>query len=118
MIGQMLTAWLRNYQFLAATVKDLTWNQWRLLVAQSECGSALWKALLGASGPASPSSGEQAKVVESGGLEKVAIERLKSGFAPPREIYDAQNRDRIDWSSVPGWARAPDPEIFEGAHEG
>jgi hypothetical protein len=51
-------------------------------------------------------------------LEQVATERLKSGFAPPREIYDAQNRDRIDWSRVPRWASAPDPEMFEGGHEG
>jgi hypothetical protein len=52
-------------------------------------------------------------------LIKVAKERLSKGLAPPREIYDVQNRDRIDWGNVPDWARSIDPELFEGcAHEG
>lgn len=51
-------------------------------------------------------------------LEQLTARRLQAGLAPPREIYDVRNRGRIDWSHVPIWAIAPDPEIFEGAHEG
>jgi hypothetical protein len=54
----------------------------------------------------------------AGDLKTLAMQRMQSGFAPPREIYDAQNRGQIDWSSVPDWARPIDPEMFEGGHEG
>jgi hypothetical protein len=34
-------------------------------------------------------------------------------------VYEAQNRNRIDWTKMPEWARPADPELFEGAgHEG
>jgi len=40
-------------------------------------------------------------------------------LAAPREIYDIRNRDRVDWSTLPEWARPSDPDLFEGcAHEG
>jgi hypothetical protein len=51
-------------------------------------------------------------------LQRQAAERLRQGLAPPREIYEVQNRCRIDWSKVPDWARPSEPELFEGAHEG
>ena len=50
--------------------------------------------------------------------EERARQRTQQGLAPPREIYDVRNRGRIDWSNVPDWAKAVDPELFEGAHEG
>jgi hypothetical protein len=52
-------------------------------------------------------------------LENRARRRMRQGLAPPRQIYDIRNRDRVDWSTLPEWARPSDPELFEGcAHEG
>lgn len=48
-----------------------------------------------------------------------AVQRMKNGLAPPREIYLAPYRNLIDWSSFPEWARPSDPEMYEGtSHEG
>jgi hypothetical protein len=123
MLDWMLTNYWKNCRFLSEKVADVTWKQWQLLVAQSQLGFKVWNAMLGGASPMTPSSEPQGKVVEPpaaapDNLAKVALERLKSGFAPPREIYDVRNRDKIDWLSVPDWARAPDPEMFEGGHEG
>jgi hypothetical protein len=44
---------------------------------------------------------------------------MRQGLAPPREVYEVQNRGRIDWTTAPDWARPADPELFEGCgHEG
>ena len=52
-------------------------------------------------------------------LVRRARERMKLGLAPPREIYLAPHRDRIDWGEFPDWARPSDPEAFGGnPHEG
>jgi hypothetical protein len=52
-------------------------------------------------------------------LQGTARERLQKGLAPPRQIYEVQNRSKIDWATVPDWARPVDPEVFEGCtHEG
>jgi hypothetical protein len=52
-------------------------------------------------------------------LEERAIARMHRGLPPPREVYDVQNRARVDWTSAPDWARPVDPELFEGCgHEG
>ncbi len=47
-------------------------------------------------------------------LEQCAVERLRQGLAPPREIYQLPHRNRLDWSALPDWARRCDPELFEG----
>jgi len=124
MIDWMLASYQRNYQFLSKAVTNMSGNQWRLLATQSQLGINLWNAMLGVF-PHFDSSGEQqGEFVASGNantaasLESRATERLKSGFAPPREIYDVQNRGRIDWTSLPDWARPVDPDLFEGGHEG
>jgi len=53
------------------------------------------------------------------GLETLALNRARSGLAPPNEIYEAPNRGRVDWSKFPEWARPADPELFEECvHEG
>jgi hypothetical protein len=124
MIDWMMDRCLRNYRFLSDAVTDVTRTQWKFLSAQSQFSFSLWNALLGHSPSAEPPT-EQPKETAAaksasapGSLEKVAAERLKSGLAPPREIYDVRNRGRIDWSSVPDWARPVDPEMFEGGHEG
>jgi hypothetical protein len=120
MIDWMMSNYQRNYQFLSKAVTNMTGNQWRLLATQSQFGIDLWNAMLGVFPPVGSSGEPQGEVVASGSasLESRATERLKRGFAPPREIYDVQNRGRIDWSSLPDWARPVDPEVFEGGHEG
>jgi hypothetical protein len=46
-------------------------------------------------------------------------EQLQRGLPPPREIYQAQNRDKIDWSQLPIWALPFGPDNFDGCgHEG
>ncbi|NIP85694.1 MAG: hypothetical protein GTO03_09080 [Planctomycetales bacterium] len=46
-------------------------------------------------------------------------ERLQRGLPLPREIYQAQNRDKIDWSQLPIWALPLGPDSFDGCgHEG
>jgi hypothetical protein len=50
---------------------------------------------------------------------ELATQRMRDGFAPPPEIYRIENRNRIDWSKFPSWARQLDPEVFDGCcHEG
>jgi hypothetical protein len=52
-------------------------------------------------------------------LIRLALERTRQGLSPPKQIYEAPYRDRIDWSKFPDWARPSDPELFEGScHEG
>ncbi len=52
-------------------------------------------------------------------LVKEALARVQRGLAAPREIYDVQHRNRIDWSKFPSWARPIDPSLFDGCcHEG
>jgi hypothetical protein len=103
---------------LASYVADATQEQWKFIAAQSRFGLDLWTAMLGNSQPVPFLSSPAEKEKSPASLEKVAAERLKEGFAPPREIYDIRNRGRIDWSGVPDWAKPVDPEIFEGGHEG
>ena len=56
---------------------------------------------------------------ERDALMRRVDERISRGLAPPREIYQVQNRDKVDWSRVPEWARPVDPDMFEGCgHEG
>jgi hypothetical protein len=51
-------------------------------------------------------------------LEQTALEQAREGLPPPRQVYEAQNRNRIDWSRFPCWAQPSDPELFESGHEG
>ena len=124
MLDWMLANYLKRCQFLSDAFQDITWGQWRAVAAQSRIGITLWHALFEVSsqvGSASEEKGEVAKPEVASPptkLETETLERLKSGLAPPREIYDVRNRGRIDWSKVPDWAKPPDPEMFEGGHEG
>ena len=97
------------------------WNQWSILDRHYRAGIQFCDSLLGV--PAS----EQLRPVETVtpadrlaiDLERCALARTREGLAPPKEIYQVQNRERIDWMALPEWARPVDPEVFEGsAHEG
>src|SRR5262245_54402693 len=80
-------------------------NQWQLLDSPYAAGIELLDAAVGA-----PTGTRPALQT----LEQKALERAHKGLPPPREVYQAQNRSRIDWSQFPEWARPIDPEVFEG----
>jgi hypothetical protein len=92
--------------------------QWKLFNAQYRAGLKIMEAALGAgagggagAGPATASDVEK--------LERLAAQRVSQGLPPPREIYQAHVRARIDWTRFPEWARPSDPELFDGCgHEG
>jgi hypothetical protein len=110
------------YQCLSHGLAGTLWWQWLLLDAQFRAGLKLVAALSSGAVPpperepetGAPRAGEDLKEIE----RRVA-ELASKGLPPPREIYEVQNRSRIDWSRFPEWARPVDPEVFEGCgHEG
>jgi hypothetical protein len=110
MIGLLLPPYQGVYECWSQAVTSLVRNQWLLLDAQYAAGIELLDAAAGSRAAAAPAKQT---------LEQYALARVQQGLSPPREIYDAHNRGRIDWSRFPAWARPIDPEAFEGtAHEG
>jgi hypothetical protein len=96
---------------------DLMRRQWEFFDAQCRFGIKMFNTLLCV--PEGKAPLPEHKSEDKPTLEDQAKERMRQGFAPPREIYEVQNRGRIDWSKVPDWARPSDPELFEGCqHEG
>jgi hypothetical protein len=125
MIEWMLTKYMSNCQRLSRAFTEVMWNQWKCLVAQYWFSTNVWNTMLSGSMPASLVSAkkEESAVARPAdaqdSLETRMRDRLSKGLAPPSEIYDVRNRERIDWSKVPDWAKATDPEAFEGCvHEG
>jgi hypothetical protein len=107
---------LPPYQSWVRAMADAVCNHWELANAQYHWGMTVLQALR--SGPWGTAGG-LAKPGDTASLEARAQERMRQGLPPPREIYDVQNRGRIDWTTVPDWARPVDPELFEGCgHEG
>jgi hypothetical protein len=52
-------------------------------------------------------------------LVRRALDRVRKGLPPPRELYDVKYREQIDWLRFPAWARPSDPEVYTGCgHEG
>jgi hypothetical protein len=95
-------------EWWSRAITNMMWQQWKLLDAQYGAGINLLEAVAG-----------QPKMSELETLQQSALERTRKGLRPPREIYNVQNRSRIDWSRFPDWARPIDPEVFEGSvHEG
>jgi hypothetical protein len=112
MFDQMLADYLGSCRCASRALTDMMWNQWKFSVN-------VWEAVWAAPPPGrkDETGPEVAGAPER--LDELVKERLRKGLAPPREIYDIRNRGRIDWSKVPDWARAVDPEVFEGCgHEG
>jgi hypothetical protein len=93
------------------------WNPWLWMMATYRCSIEMIEAWAAAAeAPNSHADKEQQK--EPDILGRRALDRLKNGFAPPREIYDVRNRRQVDWTDVPLWAWPIDPEVFEVGHEG
>jgi len=129
----MFTNYLSSYQSMSRAFTDVMLNQWRWLFTPCQFGIGMMDDfMVGSRRSVAASYTRQATAPEANmeeaplpekesppeTLEQVAMKRLNSGYAPPREIYDVRNRDQIDWSKVPDWAKPVDPELFEGAHEG
>jgi hypothetical protein len=101
-------------------------GHWAMLDVGYRLTSSMWEAtlpLLTTRGPEERPGTETPEPVAAAEattqLVERATNRLAKGLAPPREIYQVQNRSRIDWLQVPDWARPADPEMFEGCgHEG
>jgi hypothetical protein len=108
----IFTSWLSAYRSWGAAATALAWEPWRLLGAH-------YQATLKALGELAPATPPEPTAGSPQDLEQQAVERVRRGLAPRREIYDAQNRGRIDWLKLPEWARPCDPELFgECPHEG
>jgi hypothetical protein len=91
--------------------------QWKLFDAQYETGLKMMEAALGVDPPDKPANEPPPMDVVQ--LQRRAVECISQGLAPPKEIYQAPFRGRIDWGKLPEWARPSDPELFDGrGHEG
>jgi hypothetical protein len=102
-------------EWWAQAVVIIARGQWQLFETPWRAGLQVLQAISGAGEGPDPEPG---KAAEPKSLERQAEERVRKGLAPPREVYDVRNRDRVDWLSFPDWARPSDPDLFEGAHEG
>jgi hypothetical protein len=99
---------------------------WPLQLLQTQCEVGLEIAEVALRIPGGPGAGPGGRAAagppvtdEFRKLEALAVERARRGLPPPRELYRAPYRDRVDWSRLPEWARPVDPEVFEGCgHEG
>jgi hypothetical protein len=109
-------------QYLSRGLAGVARWQWLLLDAQFQAGLKLVAALAPAANPApgcEPRARPHHAPEDLKAIEQRAAELASKGLPPPKEIYEVQNRGRIDWSRFPEWARPVDPEVFEGCgHEG
>jgi len=110
------------------TVKNFLAYQWELFEGPYRVGLTMMEralslplALTSQSGSSDQPGGQAAPTLEEKArrLECQAVERVKQGFAPPKEIYEAHFRKLINWEAFPEWARPTDPEQFSNCgHEG
>ena len=98
---------------------SLVWGQWLML----DTGFKATQTILATAVPGAKVTpvpvAEGTAAGRPDGLVAQALERVHKGLAPPREIYLAPFRGRIDWAELPDWARPSNPDLFEGcSHEG
>jgi hypothetical protein len=126
MTDLMLTNVRDVNRYWSQVVTSLVWGQWQLIDAGLRATSRILEAAAQAPvdtaaqvGFAPQATAGPVPADEAGNLARLAEKRMAQGLAPPREIYDAQYRKRLDWSRFPDWARPSDPDAYEGcAHEG
>src|SRR5262245_66544088 len=97
----MLTDYLNLYESWSRAVTDVAWGPWRLLDSQYRAGVQVLGTVLGAFAGKGAAPARQAQAAAPETLERRAAERLSKGLPPPREVYDAQNRGRVNWSEFP-----------------
>jgi hypothetical protein len=116
----MLTDYWKLYAGWSRTLTSIACGPWQLLARQYDAGIGVLDSMLAAlKGERASQPARPAALSEVAALERAALDRVRQGLSPPREIYAAPNRDRINWARFPDWARPSDPELFEGcAHEG
>jgi len=111
------------YQRWSHTVAGMLAWQWNLFEIQCDVGFNIADAALripndSVADSEAPSVGPR-PADQFPRLETLAFEKVRQGLAPPREIYEAPYRNRIDWLKFPEWARPTDPELFQDCgHEG
>lgn len=113
----LFSTWLSGYECLTQTLAGILRKQCQWLHEQHQLRMKMWTAMK----PLAPTSESVAvpRAENDGALQAKVRERLGKGLAPPREIYDVQNRGHIDWTRIPDWAQPADPDAFEGCgHEG
>jgi hypothetical protein len=94
-------------QCWSRTVMSMVWGQWLML----DTGLRATQTVLASEAPRR--QGGAAELVAA------ALERMRKGLPPPREVYRSPYREQIDWTVFPAWARPSDPTLFEGCtHEG
>lgn len=92
---------------------------WKVWDMQCQIGMSIVDSMLRMTGGREMLSIELKTMERLSSLEEQALERLRKGLSPPREIYELPYRGRVNWSEFPIWARPTDPEVFEGcSHEG
>jgi len=114
---RIFASWLSSYERLSRALTGMVSKQCEWLREQQQLGMKMWSAMMPKMTRRASTTAQASERKST--LEATALERLQKGLAPPREIYDVQNRGRIDWTRVPEWAQPADPESFEGCgHEG
>jgi hypothetical protein len=124
MIDTMLPDSQGVYADWLRMVSSVVRGQWQLLDAQFQAGLDFLKKLADDKKVESEAKGATPPNISTppgslADLETRALERVRKGFPPPPEVYQVQNRSRIDWSRFPEWAWPIDPDLFTGtSHEG
>jgi hypothetical protein len=107
-----------DYDRWSRVVASLLCCPWQLVEVQYRTGLRIMESMFAAAGGAKPAA-RPAAADELGRLQRLLAERIGRGLPPPKEVYQAPYRSRIDWSAIPEWARPSDPDLFEGCgHEG
>src|SRR5215831_17548448 len=99
MDNRVFTSWLSSYERLSRVLTGMVSKQYEWLRAPQQLGMKMWCAMMPKTIRREATTAQPSE--SKGTLEATALERLQKGLAPPREIYDVQNRGRIDWTRVP-----------------
>jgi hypothetical protein len=112
MTNELCGDWLDVYRCWSQTLANVVSGQLGLLTAPPRVAGQVLDGMLHV-------LATRRSAAQPGELERQVVERVRQGRAPPPEIYDVHNRDRVDWTRLPDWARPVDPELFGGnPHEG
>jgi hypothetical protein len=123
-VSQLLTQSKILYRSWWQMLTSMSTLPWKLFASQYRASLSVIDSIYRKPASTVVSFGERTEAVvqtvdKLPALERQAFRRARQGLAPPKEIYEAPYRDRIDWSKFPEWARPTDPDLFLGCgHEG